>query len=156
MGSTTLKGDHGSNCIGVSVVSCGDAAEVLQAAEHALDGVAGAVEDRREAVFPAPVGLGRDVGHCATLLHLTADRVAIVTLVAMEDAGGRHLLQQDRSRRAIRDVPAGKKKGDESAIAVGQRMDLGRAPAARATDGLVALPPFPPDAERCAFPRARF
>ena len=69
----------------------------------------------------------------------------------MEDAGGRHLLQQCRSRRAIGDLAAGEQEGDGPAVAIGQRVDLGRAPAARAADGLVALPPFPPEAERCAF-----
>jgi hypothetical protein len=42
-------------------------------------------------------------------------------------------------------------EGDRPAVAVGQRVDLGRAPTARAADGLIALPPFPPEAERCAF-----
>ena len=60
----------------------------------------------------------------------------------MEDAGGRHLLQQDRSCRAISDLAAGEQEGDGPAVAVGQRVDFGRAAAARTADGLVALPPL--------------
>ena len=36
------------------------------------------------------------------------------------------------------------------AVAVGQRVDFGRAAAARTTDSPVALLPFLPEAERCA------
>ena len=70
----------------MAIISGGDAAEVLQSAEHALDGITIAVEDRRETVFPAAIGLGRDVGHCAFVLDLPADRIAVIALVAMEDA----------------------------------------------------------------------
>jgi hypothetical protein len=45
-----------------SVVPCGDPAEVLEAPEHALDGVSPAVEEGREAAFPDPVGLGPMLG----------------------------------------------------------------------------------------------
>ena len=69
----------------------------------------------------------------------------------MEDECGRHPLDQDRPGLAISDLAAGEHEGDGPAVAIGQRVDLGRAPAAGAPDGLVALPPFPPEAERCAF-----
>jgi len=78
---------------GVSVVSGGDAPEVLEAADHAFDGVSVAVEHGRETVLPAPLGPGRDIGHRTVLFDLPADGVAVVALVTMEDAGGRHLLQ---------------------------------------------------------------
>ena len=53
--------------------------------------------------------------------------------------------------RAISDLASGEQEGDGPAVAIGQRVDFGRAASARTTDGLVALPPFPPEAERCAF-----
>jgi len=34
-------------------------------------------------------------------------------------------------------------------VGVGQSVDFGRPPAARATDGLIERPPFPPPPERC-------
>ena len=52
---------------------------------------------------------------------------------------------------AIGDLAAGQQEGDRAAEIIGQGVDLGRAPAARAADRLIALPPLPPDAERCAF-----
>ena len=47
---------------GEFVVTGSEAAAVLEAAEHALDGVAALVEGLAEAAFPAPVAFGRDVG----------------------------------------------------------------------------------------------
>ena len=65
---------------GVSIVAGCDAPEVLDAAEHALDGVSAAVEEGREAVFPDAVGLGRDVGEGPAAADLAADGVAVVAL----------------------------------------------------------------------------
>jgi hypothetical protein len=38
-----------------TIVSDGDATEVLQATEHALDGVAASIEDGQEAILPVSV-----------------------------------------------------------------------------------------------------
>jgi hypothetical protein len=77
--------------------------------------------------------------------------VAVVSLVSMQDVARGRPSEKLHPRRAIGDVPAGKHEGDWPALGVCQRMDFGRAPAARAADGLIFLPPFPPEAERCAF-----
>ena len=45
-------------------------------------------------------------------------------------------------------LPRGQVKDDRPAERIAQPMDLGRAPAARAADGLILLPPFPPEAQR--------
>ena len=47
--------------VGATVISVGDAAAVLEAAEHALDGVSALLEGAAEARLPAALGLGRDV-----------------------------------------------------------------------------------------------
>lgn len=127
---------------GVSVVSRADASEFLDTAEHALDGVSVAVEHGRKAVLPAAVRLGRGVRHGAVFLDLSADGVAVVALVTMQDANSRHPLQQGRTCRAIGNLAAGEQVRDGPAVAVGQRVDFGRAAAARASDGLVPLPPY--------------
>src|SRR5436190_21088717 len=62
--------DCGEEVHSIAVVASGDASEVLQAAEHALDGVAVAIEEWREAVLPLPICLWRDVWHRATPLDL--------------------------------------------------------------------------------------
>jgi hypothetical protein len=64
--------DGGEEVGGQHVVAGGDAAEVLEAPEHVLDGVAATVKDSAEAVFPAPVPLGWDVRHGTAALDLLA------------------------------------------------------------------------------------
>jgi hypothetical protein len=56
-------------------VSRRDAPASLQAAEHAFDGVAVAIEQRREAVLPFAISLRRNVGHRGC-----PSRLLIVTL----------------------------------------------------------------------------
>ncbi|TXT42380.1 MAG: hypothetical protein FD139_3656 [Methylocystaceae bacterium] len=116
-----------------------------------LDGVAIAIEEGREAVFPASIGLWRNVRHRASIFHLPAESVAVVTLVAMQNVARRKPRQKFRARGAIGYLAAGEHEGERATLGIGQRMDFGRAPAARTTDGLIFLPPLPPLAERCAF-----
>src|SRR5512134_3692174 len=68
----------------------------------------------------------------------------------MHDDAGRHTLEQVFGGLAIRRLTAGQQKGQRPTAAVGQGVDLRRAPAARAADGLAPLPPLPPPAQRCA------
>jgi hypothetical protein len=135
----------------VPVIARRHAPEILQSAEHALDGVAIAVEERREAILPFSVGLGRDVGHRAVFLDLPTDRIRVVTLVGVQDLAGRKPSEKLRAGRAIGNLAACEHEREWPALRILQCMDLRRPPAARATDRLVFLPPFPPEAERCAF-----
>ena len=64
--------------MGVAVVSSCDSAKILEAGEHALDGVAVAVQVGREAVLPASVGLRWNVRSGPLALDLAADGVAVV------------------------------------------------------------------------------
>lgn len=109
------------------------------------------VEGGREAVFPDAIGLGRDVRNRAALFDLPSQGIAVIPLVRVQDFTGRKALQQGRSRRAISDLPSREHEGNWATIRVGQGVDFGRAPTARTTDRLSFLPPFPPEAERCAF-----
>lgn len=142
--------DGGEKIRGVSVVSRCDAPEVFQPAEHPFDGVSVSVKDWREAVFPFPVGLGRDVRHCATILDLAADGVGVIALVGVENVADGKLFEQCRASGAIGDMPAAEYEGQRAAQSVGQRMDFRRSPTPRATNRLIFLPPLPPAAERCA------
>src|SRR5437763_15640596 len=81
--------DCGEEVHGIAVVAGRDASEVLQAAEHALDGVAVAIEEWREAVLPLPICLWRDVWHRATLLDLLTDRISVVAIVGVQDVAVR-------------------------------------------------------------------
>ena len=80
--------------MGVAVVSSCDSAKILEASEHTLDGVAVAVQVGREAVLPASVGLRWNVRSGPLALDLAADGVAVVALVAVQDHGWGHLVEQ--------------------------------------------------------------
>ena len=97
---------------------------------HAFDGVAIAVEERRKAVLPFSVGLGPDVRHRAVALDSPPDRVAVVTLVAVQDFTRRKPREKLGARHAIGDIAAGEHEGDGATARVGQRVDFGRASAA--------------------------
>ncbi len=133
-----------------AIISSGDPAEILDPPEHSLDGIAVAVEVRREAVFPAPIGFGRDVRGGALTFDFPPHRVAVVSLVAVQDGGFRQLVEQGVGRGTVGDLAAGQHKGDRTAEIVGQCVDFGCASASRSADRLVELPPFPPEALRCA------
>jgi hypothetical protein len=68
------------------VVASVQAAEVPEAAEHALDGVAVLVEDGAKAALPPPGVLGRDVGRSALALDELAHRVGVLGTVRQHDA----------------------------------------------------------------------
>ena len=134
--------------MGEAIVAGGDAAKVLEAAEHAFDGVSMAIKVGREAALPAAVGLGRDVGCGAFALDLAAHGVAVVALVAMQELGAGEAVEQGVGGNAIGHLAAGQQEGDRAAPEVGQGVDFGGPSAARAADRLAALPPFPPAAQR--------
>ncbi len=131
-----------------TVVSGGDSTEVFEAAEHTFDGVAVAIEGGREAVFPTPIGLGRNVRRGAHALDLAPNRVAVIPLVAVQDRGPGHLVKERVSGGAVGHLAAGQDERDRAAEVVGERVDFRGAPAARAADRLGELPPFPLEAQR--------
>ena len=137
--------------VGQPVITSGDTPEILEATEHALDGVSVAIEDRREAVLPSSIGLWRDVWHHAFTFDLTTDRIAIVAFVAMKHGCLRHLLKQQFAGSAVCDLTTCQHEGDRTTRTICQGVDFGGAPAARSADRLILLPPLPPDAQRCAF-----
>jgi len=134
--------------MGEAVIAGCDPAEVLEAAEHALDGIAIAVEPRGKAILPSSVGLGRDIRRGALALDLATDGVAVIPLVAVQDFGGRHLVEQSIGGGAVGDLAAGQQECDGAAEAIGQCVDFRRPPAARSADRLREFPPLPPEAQR--------
>ncbi len=134
--------------MGEAVVSGCDPAKVLDPSEHALDGVATAVEGGREADFPAPVGLWRNVRCGALAFDLAADGVAIVALVAVQDFGGLQLIEQGIGGDTIGDLAAGQEERDRAAEMIGERVDLRGSPTPGTADRLGEFPPLPPEAQR--------
>lgn len=83
------------------VVSRGDPPKVLEASEHALDGIAPAVEDRAEARFPAPIALGRNVGRRVPRLDSRAHCIRVVAAIRQHQRARRHEVQQQFGGPAI-------------------------------------------------------
>jgi hypothetical protein len=101
---------------GEALITCSDAAKTIQSAEHALNGIAVAIEHGRGAVFPTSIGLWRHVRHGAGFLNLTTDHIAAIARVSMRLAG--------ICFRAIRDLATGQQEGDRAAEAIGQGMNF--------------------------------
>jgi hypothetical protein len=133
------------------VVSGGDAAEVFQTAEHALDSISPAIEHVAERRLEAAVGLRRDVRRGALLVDGLAHRIGVVAAISNQQRVGRQERQQCEGGTAIGGLAAGQREGARPAMFVGQRVEFGGAPAPADADRLRPLPPFPPAAQRCAF-----
>ena len=101
-----------------------------------------AVKERREAISPAPGGLGWDVRHCPFTLDLVADCVAVIALVGMHDRALGHLLQKQIPGGAIGDLAPGQKESDRAAQAVGHGVDFRGSPTTRSADRLILFPPL--------------
>jgi len=91
----------GETVYGRPVVARGYAAEVIEPSEHTLDGIAFPVQVRRETRPPAPIAFRRDIGHDAALSELPADRIAVISLVRMQDVCGRQVVEKYLSAFAI-------------------------------------------------------
>lgn len=136
---------------GGAVIARGEASAVLEAAEHAFDGVAALVEAAAEAAFPTSVGLGRDVGNSTLPLDEVADAVGVIGAVGMDNAAGRQAVEQCLCCPTVCCLARRQEEGERLALGVGDGMDLRVASASADADCLDVRPPFPPAAERWAF-----
>ena len=84
-------------------------------------------------------------------LDLPPDGIGVIAFVAVHQIGRGRLVKQCIGRDAIGHMAPGQQEGDGAALRVGQGVNFGGAPTARPADRLVPLPPFPPEAQRCAF-----
>ena len=133
---------------GELVVSGGDAAEVLEPAKAALDDVSAFVGAFVEAMDDDAVGFVGDDRLSAATNDFTAKVVAIIPFVGEQHTHGRRERQNIGRRRDIGILAWGQMQDDRPAERIAQRMDFCRAASARAADGLIVLPPFPPEAHR--------
>jgi len=149
---------------GEAVVSGCYAPEVLQPAEHALDGVAASVECGAKAALLTPVCLGRDIRHRGAGFEGASEAICIEGTVGDHQGAFGNRLDQRLAAAEIRRVTTGEMELDCRAGRVCRGVDLGgpaatqgapSQPAAMGSpqppDGLRAPPSFPPEALRCAF-----
>lgn len=74
--------------------------------------VAVPVKERRKAVLPFTVGLGRNVRRCAAFLDLATVRVGVVALVGAQDVARARLFEQRSGGGAIGHLPADQYEGE--------------------------------------------
>jgi hypothetical protein len=86
----------------------------------------------------------------AAALQPLAQFGAVIGLVAEQAFRCFASANQPLCNRAVMGFTAGQENGDQTALSICECMDLCVAPASRAANSLFLLPPFPPDAERCA------
>ena len=138
----------GQEVSGELVISSGDPAKILEAAKAALDGVAALVGALVEGMDDNAIGFVGNDRRCAVLDDLGTQAVTVVALVG-EKLRHKWRERQDIGRRGNVGILArGQVKDDRPAERIAQPVDLGRASTARAADGLILLPPFPPEAQR--------
>ena len=140
--------NSGQEIPGELVVSGGDAPEVLEPAKAALDDISALVGAFVEAMDNDAVGfVGNDrLGSAAH--DFAAKVVAVIPFVGEERAHGRRERQNIGRGCNIGILAWGQMQDDRPAERIAQRMDFCRAASTRAADGLVVLPPFPPEAHR--------
>jgi hypothetical protein len=89
-----------------------------------------------------------DGGEVVSREAVMARGVAVIALFAVQDCGRGHPVEQRVGGDAVRYLTAGEEERDRAAERVGERVDFRGAPAPRALDRLIVLPPFPPVALR--------
>jgi hypothetical protein len=142
--------DHREEVLGKFVVSGGDAAEVFELAEEALDLVALAVERLAEARFPFAIGFGRDVGHCALRLDQIADVAGVIGFVGQHDGARFEAIQQAKRGRPVMRLACRQAQPDREALPVDDRVDFGRETAPGAAETMISTPLFAVAACWCA------
>ena len=140
--------NSGQEIAGELVISCGDAAEVLEPAKTALNNIPTFVGALVESMDDDAVGFIGNYGLGATTNDFAAKVVAVISFVGEERAHGWRERQNIGRRRDIGILAWSQMQDDRPAKRIAQRMDFCRAAAARAADCLILLPPFPPEAHR--------
>src|SRR5580704_4624740 len=118
--------------------------------EGALDHVAALIGDLVERWDFLAGWIGLDDRGAAPRNQEFAKLITVVGGVGQHLGGLRQLLDKAWRRANIAHLPSGDVEGNQTAGSVGDGMDLGRPPAAAASDRLLLGPPFPPAAQRCA------
>ena len=135
---------------GELVVSGCDTTPIFEPAPQAFDAVSLLVSPFVVGDGPSP-GLGRGDDRLGlAALDQLAQVVGVVAAVGDQAAEGADGADQIGGNGDVVDVACREQKDSGSPLGVGQAMELRRAPAARAADGLCEVPPFAPAAERWA------
>lgn len=116
--------DGGHEGLGATVVAGGDAAPVLETAEHVLDLVAEFVERAVVGVLDLAGLARRDAGRDVLVLEHGAVAVAVVALVGDENVGLGQRIEQDGGAFVVADLASRQQQRDGAALAVTDGMQL--------------------------------
>ena len=103
-----------------------------------------------EAEWLLAIALIGDDRLCAAIFQALAQLGTVVGSVTQEFLGSFAPADQTLRHRTVVRLAAGQEEGKKTAFSICNCVDFCIAPAARASNRLRLLPPFPPDAERCA------
>ena len=130
------------------VISCGDAAEVLEPAKAAFDDISAFVGAFVETMDDNTVGFIGNDGLGAVSSDFGAKVVTVVPFVCQKRAHGWCERQNIGRSSDVGILTWGQMQDDRPEERVAQRMDFCRTASPRAADCLIVLPPFPPEAHR--------
>ncbi len=140
--------NSGQEISGELVVSGSDTAKVLEPAEAAFDDISAFVGAFVEAMDNDAVGFVGNDGLGAATNDFAAKVIAVIPFVGQERTHGWRERQNIGRCRDIGILAWGQMQDNRPAKRITQRMDFCRAASTRATDCLILLPPFPPEAHR--------
>jgi len=127
----------GVESVGEFVVSGCDTAELLETIEKSFDEVSRLVSMPVDFALGFSVAPWRDDGLGTGCLDGFDQSVAVVAFVG-DDCTGGYRLDQGRALRNVSDLAGGQNQSNGIAQGVDARMNLGRQPASRTTDRLIA------------------
>lgn len=132
------------------VVAGGDASELLEPIEHALDAVTILVSQEVACNGLGAIGPGRDDRQDAVKEQVFAHGVAVIAIVGQQHArGGGRQRHQVFDRLIIQDFAAGQLEANRASLTVCASVDFARKAAAASTKAFLMSPPFAPAAWLC-------
>ncbi len=140
--------NSGQEIAGKLVISCCDASEVLEPAKTALDDVPAFVGALVESMDDDAVRFIGDYGLSSMPNNFGAKVVTVVPFIGEKRAHGWCERQNIGRSSDVGILTWGQMQHDRPAERIAQRMDFCGTASARAADGLILLPPFPPEAHR--------
>jgi len=136
--------DGGEEIGGVFVVAGGDATELFDSVEEALDRVALAVNPARKGKALLAVRLRRNVRPGFPLRRLGTDGIAVVALVGEQDVALAEGVGQSLRLLAVGNLPGSQPQSDWAAFRIDEGVDLAGEPAAGTSHAaIVCAPLFP-------------
>jgi len=140
------EGDRGKEVSGKLVVAGGDPPEMLELVEEALDEIALAVEFWIDGAHDPYIALRGDVGCGAAGGEELDDGAGTVAAVGNGLAGGPQAFDQCREGGLVGGLTGREHQANGKAVAIDHGVDFCAQSSARAADGMIRAPFFPPAA----------